>query len=51
MVHVIPKPDMRVRPGQHVSVEGRLYHPYMAQWGSHWEVSKAMDCSASEVFA
>lgn len=23
---------MSVRPGQHVSGEGRIYHPYLATW-------------------
>jgi hypothetical protein len=29
---------MVVRPGQHVSGDGRVYHPYLAQWGQYWDV-------------
>ena len=39
MVYVDPARDMAVRPGQHVSTEGRVYHPYLAQWAGYWEVS------------
>jgi ESCRT-I complex subunit TSG101 len=31
---------MLVRPGQHVSGDGRIYHPYLAQWGKYWDVSR-----------
>jgi ESCRT-I complex subunit TSG101 len=39
MVYVKPSHDMLVRPGQHVSGDGRVYHPYLAQWGKYWDVS------------
>lgn len=39
IVYVIPSQDMLVRPGQHVSGDGRVYHPYLAQWGKYWDVS------------
>ena len=29
---VTPTKDMSVRPGQYVSGEGRIYHPYLAGW-------------------
>lgn len=29
---------MIVRPGQHVAMDGRVYHPYLRDWGVH-EVS------------
>ena len=29
---VTPTKDMAVRPGQYVSGEGRIYHPYLAGW-------------------
>ncbi|MCJ1462644.1 hypothetical protein MMC07_001247 [Pseudocyphellaria aurata] len=29
---VTPTKNMAVRPGQHVSGEGRVYHPYLAGW-------------------
>ena len=32
MGFVIPMKNMAVRPGQHVSGEGRIYHPYLAEW-------------------
>lgn len=39
MVYVTPSQDMIVRPGQHVSGDGRVYHPYLAQWAKYWDVS------------
>jgi ESCRT-I complex subunit TSG101 len=32
MVFVIPGEGMAIRPGQHVSVDGRVYHPYLRDW-------------------
>ena len=32
--YVIPTPGMVIRPGQYVSGEGRVYHPYLAEWAS-----------------
>ena len=32
MSFVTPTKDMVVRPGQYVSGEGRIYHPYLAGW-------------------
>ena len=29
---VTPTSDMVVRPGQYVSGEGKIYHPYLANW-------------------
>lgn len=29
---VTPTKNMAVRAGQYVSVEGRVYHPYLAGW-------------------
>ncbi|KAG8628085.1 hypothetical protein KVT40_003958 [Elsinoe batatas] len=26
-------PGMMVRPGQHIAVDGRIYHPYLRDWG------------------
>ncbi len=28
-----------IRPGQHVSGDGKVYHPYLAHWREAWEVS------------
>ena len=39
IVYVTPSQDTIVRPGQHVSGDGRIYHPYLAQWGQYWDVS------------
>lgn len=39
MGYVTPAKDMAVRPGQYVSGEGRLYHPYLAEWRE--DVSKS----------
>ncbi|KAF2278863.1 UEV-domain-containing protein [Westerdykella ornata] len=43
IVYVTPSQDMLVRPGQHVSGEGRIYHPYLAQWGKYWDKSTIFD--------
>lgn len=38
IVYITPSQDMAVRPGQHVSGDGRVYHPYLAQWAQYWDV-------------
>ncbi|KAF2203234.1 UEV-domain-containing protein [Delitschia confertaspora ATCC 74209] len=43
IIYVTPSPDMLVRPGQHVSGDGRVYHPYLAQWGKYWDKSTIFD--------
>ncbi|KAF2746318.1 UEV-domain-containing protein, partial [Sporormia fimetaria CBS 119925] len=43
MVYITPSQDMLVRPGQHVSGDGRVYHPYLAQWGKYWDKSTIYD--------
>jgi ESCRT-I complex subunit TSG101 len=43
MVYVTPAQDMLVRPGQHVSGDGKVYHPYLAQWGKYWDKSSILD--------
>ncbi|KAF2182058.1 UEV-domain-containing protein [Zopfia rhizophila CBS 207.26] len=43
IVYVTPSQDMLVRPGQHVSGDGRIYHPYLAQWGKYWDKSTIFD--------
>jgi hypothetical protein len=43
IVYIDPSEDMVVRPGQHVSGDGRVYHPYLAQWGQYWDV--CMQCA------
>ena len=32
IIFICPTGNMTVRPGQHVSGEGRVYHPYLAGW-------------------
>lgn len=39
MVYVTPTNDMVVRVGQHVTLEGRVYHHYLAHWLEAWDVS------------
>ena len=39
MVYVAPSRDMVVRVGQHVTLEGRVYHHYLAHWHEFFEVS------------
>ncbi|KAL5425979.1 hypothetical protein PMIN04_002209 [Paraphaeosphaeria minitans] len=43
IVYVTPSPDMIARPGQHVSGDGRVYHPYLAQWAKYWDKSTLYD--------
>ncbi|OCK82584.1 UEV-domain-containing protein [Lepidopterella palustris CBS 459.81] len=43
IVYVTPSQDMLVRPGQHVSGDGSIYHPYLAQWGKYWDKSTIFD--------
>ncbi|KAJ4985025.1 UEV domain-containing protein [Stagonosporopsis vannaccii] len=43
IVYVKPGQDMLVRPGQHVSGDGRVYHPYLAQWAKYWDKSTLFD--------
>jgi ESCRT-I complex subunit TSG101 len=39
IVYVTPTQDMVVRVGQHVTLEGRVYHHYLAHWVEAWDVS------------
>jgi ESCRT-I complex subunit TSG101 len=39
MVYVTPSQGMVIRPGQHVYNNGRVFHPYLAQWPKMWDVS------------
>lgn len=41
-VYVTPTQDMVVRPGQHVSGEGRVYHHYLAHWAEGSNVSATL---------
>lgn len=44
MVYVTPTQDMAVRVGQHVTLEGRVYHHYLAHWAEAWDVSTVTGC-------
>ncbi|KAF1825911.1 UEV-domain-containing protein [Dissoconium aciculare CBS 342.82] len=37
MVYVHPSKEMLIRPGQHVGIDGRIYHPYLRDWASAWD--------------
>ena len=32
LIFVTPTNGIAIRPGQHVSGEGRIFHPYLASW-------------------
>ncbi|KAJ6014766.1 hypothetical protein N7540_009357 [Penicillium herquei] len=53
MVYVTPPQDMTVRVGQHVTLEGRVYHHYLAHWAEAWDRSTISDFLSilREVFA
>ncbi|KAL5354993.1 UEV domain-containing protein [Aspergillus floccosus] len=53
LVYVTPTQDMAVRVGQHVTLEGRVYHHYLAHWAEAWERSSLVDLLLilREVFA
>jgi ESCRT-I complex subunit TSG101 len=38
IAYVTPTSQMVVRPGRHVSGDGKIYHPYMAHWAAAWDV-------------
>ena len=37
VVYVTPGREMLVRPSQHISVDGRVYHPYLKDWSRTWD--------------
>ncbi|KAL4915837.1 UEV domain-containing protein [Aspergillus aurantiobrunneus] len=53
IVYVKPTQDMAVRAGQHVTLEGRVYHHYLAHWAGAWERSTLLDLLSilQDVFA
>lgn len=38
IAYITPTSEMLIRPGKHISGEGRVYHPYLAQWTTAWDV-------------
>ncbi|KAL1999687.1 hypothetical protein VTN02DRAFT_4161 [Thermoascus thermophilus] len=53
IVYVTPTQDMVVRVGQHVTLEGRVYHHYLAHWAEAWDRSSIVDLLSilREIFA
>ncbi|BCS21993.1 putative endosomal sorting complex protein TSG101 [Aspergillus puulaauensis] len=53
IVYVRPTEYMTVRVGQHVTLEGRVYHHYLAHWVGAWERSSILDLLSilQDVFA
>ncbi|GLI80705.1 suppressor protein stp22 of temperature-sensitive alpha-factor receptor and arginine permease [Penicillium ochrochloron] len=53
IIYVTPTQDMAVRVGQHVTLEGRVYHHYLAHWAEAWDRSTISDMLSilREVFA
>lgn len=49
MVYIVPGADMLVRPGQHVGVDGRVYHPYLRGWQGASTMVELLGC-LQEVF-
>ncbi|KAL4866765.1 UEV domain-containing protein [Aspergillus spectabilis] len=43
IAYVTPTQDMAIRAGQHVTLEGRVYHHYLAHWAGAWERSSLLD--------
>ncbi|OOQ84534.1 endosomal sorting complex protein [Penicillium brasilianum] len=43
IIYVTPTQDMAVRVGQHVTLEGRVYHHYLAHWAEAWDRSTISD--------
>lgn len=41
MIYVTPTitDGLMIRAGQHVDPQGRVYHPYLARWADHSDVS------------
>ena len=39
MIYVTPSDGLVIRAGQHVDPQGRVYHPYLARWADHSDVS------------
>lgn len=37
IAYVTPGRELLVRPGQHVGVDGRVYHPYLRGWSRRWD--------------
>ncbi|QIW95464.1 hypothetical protein AMS68_000982 [Peltaster fructicola] len=42
-IYVTPGKEMQIRPGQHVGVEGRVYHPYIRDWAAMWDRANVVE--------
>ncbi|ODA83018.1 hypothetical protein RJ55_01527 [Drechmeria coniospora] len=53
ILYVTPTETMTVRPGQHVDLQGQIYHPYLVRWSEFWDKSTIEDFLSvlSDVFA
>ncbi|KAJ5793433.1 hypothetical protein N7457_000032 [Penicillium paradoxum] len=53
IVYVTPTQGMTVRVGQHVSLEGQVFHHYLAHWAEAWDRSTIVDLLSilQDVFA
>ncbi|KAI2729611.1 hypothetical protein CBS147354_996 [Penicillium roqueforti] len=53
IAYVTPTQEMAVRVGQHVTLEGQVYHHYLAHWAEAWERSNIADLLSilQDVFA
>ncbi|KAJ6034045.1 uncharacterized protein N7446_007658 [Penicillium canescens] len=53
IAYVTPTQDMAVRVGQHVTLEGQVYHHYLAHWAEAWDRSNIADLLSilQDVFA
>ncbi|KAJ5367749.1 hypothetical protein N7541_001690 [Penicillium brevicompactum] len=53
IAYVTPTQDMTVRVGQHVTLEGQVYHHYLAHWAEAWDRSTIADLLSilQDVFA
>ncbi|KAJ5422751.1 Steadiness box [Penicillium cf. griseofulvum] len=43
IAYVTPTQEMTVRVGQHVTLEGQVYHHYLAHWAEAWDRSTIAD--------
>ncbi|KAJ5950152.1 Ubiquitin E2 variant N-terminal [Penicillium vulpinum] len=53
ITYVTPTQEMVVRVGQHVTLEGQVYHHYLAHWAEAWDRSNIADLLSilQDVFA
>ncbi|SZF02708.1 unnamed protein product [Blumeria hordei] len=37
IVYVTSAENLMIRPGQHVDLQGKIYHPYLVRWAENWD--------------